>query len=64
MYLRLEVSAARAKPLWNGCPLRAMLSENLSDSKRKERPMRMITALCGMLTAVGSRARVVDVIAA
>jgi hypothetical protein len=41
-----------------------MLIENPSDSKRKERPMRMNTAPCGMLTAVGSRARVVDVIAA
>jgi len=40
-----------------------MLTENSSDSKRKERPMRMNTVPCGMLTAAGSPARVVDVLA-
>ena len=58
------VSAVVAKPLWNCSARRAMLTENLSDPKRKERPMRMNTPTCGMLVAAGSRARVVDVIAA
>jgi hypothetical protein len=39
-----------------------MLTEHLSDSKRKEKPMRMNTVPCGMLAA-GSPARVVDVLA-
>jgi len=41
-----------------------MLTENLSDSKRKERPMRMTLATCGMLAAAVSRPGIVDVIAA
>jgi hypothetical protein len=36
----------------------------LSDPERKERPMRILTATCEMLAALGSRARVVDVVAA
>ena len=58
------VFAAVAKPLWNESPRSAKIAENLSDPERKERPMRMNTVTCGMLVAAGSRARVVDVIAA
>jgi hypothetical protein len=58
------VSAARAKPLWNDPAPWIKISENLSDPERKERPMRMTLATCGMPAAAVSPARIVDVIAA
>ena len=58
------VSTADAKPLWNDPPPWIKITENLSEPERKERPMRMTLATCGMPVAAVSRPGIVDVIAA